>query len=375
MSGIAALLQAAKYIDKCERSNTKKWQDLPDELLLKILSYFELKDIISCGQVSKRTRSISKDNSLYVTTNLQNKIVKIELLEMVLSKGCKILNLSNSNIVGRFSSNIKSQLRVLNLSWFASTGVGWPTQASCTENIEVLEELLFSCYSLQHLKMRGIFITPKMAVGICKNGKTLQILDLNYSVFGESGYFPYPNSTVIRLDNIVPNSNIQAIIKCCQELKEVYLAYNNDKKGPTNDDLEFLAKNISPNLEKLDLSTVNVSNDQVKILLCRCNKIKVLILEETDITRNSLKTIRQFLSLTLEELSLDLTCNMNGYNNFTNFLELKSMPRLKTLNLYNKRENEWQIQNLKQHLPHLRIRTLYERNSEILAKNKKLDLV
>ena len=99
MSGIAALLQAAKYIDKFERSTTKKWQDLPDELLLKILSYFEVKDLISCGQVSKRTRNISQDHSLYVTTNLENKIVKIELLEMILSKGCKILDLSNSDIV------------------------------------------------------------------------------------------------------------------------------------------------------------------------------------------------------------------------------------------------------------------------------------
>ena len=363
MSGIAALLQAAKYIDQCERSTTKKWQDLPDELLLKILSYFEVKDLINCGQVSKRIRNISQDHSLYVNTNLESKIVKIELLEMILSKGCKILDLSNSNIVGRFSSNIKSQLKVLNLSWFGLTTVGWPTQASCIENIEVLEELLFLCYSLQHLKMHGIFITTKMAVGIGKNGKTLQMLDLKYSVFGKSGYLTYPNSTVIRLNYIVP---IQVIIKCCQDLKEVYLAYNNENRGHTDDDLEFLAKNVSPNLEKLNLSASDVSDDQVKILLCRCNKIKVLTLEETDVTSNSLKTIRKYLNLTLEELSLDFGINnMNGYNIFNSFLELKSMPRLKTLNLYNKREKDWEIQNLKQHLPHLRIRTWSERNCEI----------
>ena len=149
------------------------------------------------------------------------------------------------------------------------------------------------------------------------------------------------------------------IIKSCQELKEVYLAYNNDKKGPTDDELEFLAKNISPNLEKLDLSTVNVSNDQLKILLCRCNKIKVLVLEETDITSNALKTIRQFLNLTTEELSFDFGPQyMNSYNMLTSFLELESMPKLKILNLYNKREKYREIRNLKQHLPHLTIRTL-----------------
>ena len=154
----------------------------------------------------------------------------------------------------------------------------------------------------------------------------------------------------------MPNSNIQAIIKCCQELKEVYLAYNNDKKGPTNDDLEFLAKNISPNLEKLDLSTVNVSNDQLKILLCRCNKIKVLILEETVITSNSLKTIRQFLNLTTEELSFDFGPQyMNSYNMLTSFLELESMPKLKILNLLYNDGLEVEEWNLRLHLPHLMI--------------------
>ena len=46
------------------------FQDLPDELVLKILSYlssFKIsKDLISCGQVSKRIRNISQDGTLRV---------------------------------------------------------------------------------------------------------------------------------------------------------------------------------------------------------------------------------------------------------------------------------------------------------------------
>ena len=53
-----------------------KFQDLPDEL-------------VSCGQVSRRIRRISHDGSLWVTTNLERKIVKTELLQMILCKGCK----------------------------------------------------------------------------------------------------------------------------------------------------------------------------------------------------------------------------------------------------------------------------------------------
>ena len=87
-----------------------KFQDLPDEIVLKILENSETKELITCGQVSQRIRRISFDSSLWVTANLEKKIVKTELLEMLLSKGCKILNISNSNIVGSLNSNIKSQL-------------------------------------------------------------------------------------------------------------------------------------------------------------------------------------------------------------------------------------------------------------------------
>ena len=46
-----------------------QFQDLPDELVLKILSYLSsfkiTKDLISCGQVSKRIRKISRDGTLW----------------------------------------------------------------------------------------------------------------------------------------------------------------------------------------------------------------------------------------------------------------------------------------------------------------------
>ena len=92
------------------------FEDLPDELVLKVLSYSETKDLLSFGQLSKRFRRISHDGKLWVIVNLEKKFVKTEFLEMIIGKGCRILNLSYSTIIGSLSSNIKSQLRVLNLS-------------------------------------------------------------------------------------------------------------------------------------------------------------------------------------------------------------------------------------------------------------------
>ena len=155
------------------------FQDLPDELVLKILGYSETKYLITYGQVSKRIRRISHDDKLWVTANLVKKIVKAELLEMILSKGCKSLNISNSTIVGSLSSKSKYKLKALDLSQSAWARK-WPDkQAYCKENIYVIEELLSSCCSLQHLNIEGLLLTPKMAASICKNGKTLQVLNLH----------------------------------------------------------------------------------------------------------------------------------------------------------------------------------------------------
>ena len=257
-----------------------KWQDLPDELILKILSYSEVIDLISCGQVSKRTRNISRDNSLWVMATFKEKIVKTELLELILSKGCKILNISDSTIVGILSSSIKSQLRVLSLSQSARDLPLPGTVCYNEETVIVLEQLLFSCCSLQQLEMKGFCITSKMADSICKNGKTLQALNLNDSFVYESTN-PY-HYTLFRLDNTVSKGNIQTIIKSCQELKEVNLNYlnaNGDKfPGLSDVGLDLLAKNITPNIEKLHLAEHDLRDDQVKIMLSRCNKIKTLSL-------------------------------------------------------------------------------------------------
>ena len=328
------------------------FQDLPDELILKILRYSETKDLIFFGQVSKRIRKISRDSTLWVTANLVKKIVKTELLEMILSNGCKILNISNSDVVGTLSSNIISQLRFLDLSTrptriLDQKWIKWIKKEHSKETMEVFEELMFSCCSLQHLNIKGLLLTPKMAEGICKNGKTLQVLNLNhaYYIYNRLGF------------TVLENGILGAIIKCCQELKELDFVKGNDV-WLDDDNVKFLAKNISPNIVRLNLNDHGINDDNVKILLSRCNKIKVLALEATSNgSDGSLKTIRQYLNHTLEELSL----SFYGYIGFSGVHELKSMQRLKILNLHcSSKEHDEEVQNLRQYLPHLMIRTFFD---------------
>ena len=217
------------------------FQDLPVELILKVLSYSKPKDLITSSQVSRRFRTIGYDNSLWQRVNLSDKIVKTELLELILCKGCKSLNLSGSTIFSSFSIHQNSQLRELDLS-----GV---------EDVEVSEEILASCSFLEKLLMLRT-LTPKMATSICQNSKTLQILDLSSTIGDEDCHL--------------------RIIKSCQELKELYLPLNHVLSDLSNGGLERIAKYISPNVGKLNLCTLYVTDNHVKILLSRCNKIKAL---------------------------------------------------------------------------------------------------
>ena len=51
-----------------------------------------------------------------MTVNLEKKIVKAEFLEMILIRGCKNLNVSDSTIIGSLSANMESRLKDLVLS-------------------------------------------------------------------------------------------------------------------------------------------------------------------------------------------------------------------------------------------------------------------
>ena len=273
--------------------------------------------------------------------------MKTELLEMTLSKGCKILNMSDSTIVGTLSSNIKSQLRSLDLSTkTVKLKHGTVKKWYSKENMDVFEKLLLSCSSLQHLNIEGLLLTPKMADGICKNGKTLQALNIN------DAYNNYYNT----LDNTVLNGDLETIMKCCHQLKNLDFISGNDV-WLNDDSIKFLVENMSPNVVRLNLNNIAINYGNLKKLLSRCNKIKVLILEAPiNGVGNSLKTIRQYLNHTLEELSLGYYRQIGSAGVF----ELKSMPRLKILNLHISKEDDEKVQNLRQHLPHLIIRTSFD---------------
>ena len=72
--------------------------DFPDEIILKVFACLDLKDLLKCGQVAKRFRSISRDQILWQRIDLSGQNISPFFIQFILERGCKYLDLSHSRM-------------------------------------------------------------------------------------------------------------------------------------------------------------------------------------------------------------------------------------------------------------------------------------
>ena len=165
-------------------------------------------DLIQCGQLCKRIRSISHDESLWQKMNLFRRPVPTEFVQLIINNGCKYLSFYNATIQGTAITVKSSQLRYLDLS-------------NCNIDSIVLQKLLFSCHLLEKLSLYDLEVTSKLVSRIClQNGQSLKVLVL---------------SQCKGLDL----ESVQHIVKNCVELTEINL----DCTYLPKDAIDFLVNN------------------------------------------------------------------------------------------------------------------------------------
>ena len=76
------------------------FEGLPDEILLNIFSFLDIKGVLRCGQVSKRLRAVSNDQCLWLKLNLSGREVPYGFIEKAIQNGCEYLNLGFSGVPG-----------------------------------------------------------------------------------------------------------------------------------------------------------------------------------------------------------------------------------------------------------------------------------
>ena len=320
------------------------FEDLPDEILLKILSLMDIKGILQCGNVSKRLRAISNDQSLWFKLNLFGREVPYAFIEKAVKNGCEYLNLRFSVVSRGKKSEVPWSLKYLEIS------------QSC--DLPLPKGVLENCHFLQKLALDYLIIKSHEIELICQNGKTLQILSLG-------GCKIQTGNT----DSLQKTELIQKLFTKCPELTEVNVSKNFGSSYPYDWlglHIYALVDNLTPNILKLSLRFQQyVDDNHVNNLVCRCNKITELDLSFTPITNVSVNSIIKHLNF-LEKLDISYTDI-----DLSTILQLKSIRTLKFLRCLGKEEylKEYaeKIKNLQLQLPHVRINEEYP----VIAHSKK----
>ena len=240
---------------------------LPNEILMNIFSHLNIKDLYKCAQVSKKFRHISHDKSFWKCINLYNQSVSCEFITQIIKLGTEYLNLHGATLLYDTDTDLprENNLKYLNL-----------TESSVDDTF--LVKLLRSSKSLKKLSLSGVnhkhfyecyeqsecnHVVSMLAVRtswylecLFPNAKMLTTLDLSSS----SKLCPFV---------CVNFATIKEIIIVCDELKEANFEY----QLSLEEDLDFFANNLTPKIEKLNISHIKIQEKQMVQLLKRCKNI------------------------------------------------------------------------------------------------------
>ena len=245
---------------------------LPNEILMNIFSHLNIKELCKCAHVSKKFRQISHDKSFWKFVNLYKQRVSSQFVAQILQLGTEYLNLQEVGILEEGDAVIprNNNLKYLNLAF------------SSVED-KFLVKLLRSSVCLEKISLRDV--NPKH-IKFCN---LKQSVDYRLAVnLRRSWYIEclLPNAkllTALDLSNsagkmyTITTESIEEVLLNCVELKEANFS------GQIND-VEFFANNLTPKIEKLNISWNHGFNDkQIVPLVKRCKNITELDLNGCDL--------------------------------------------------------------------------------------------
>ena len=209
--------------------------DFPDEIIIKVCASLDLKDLLNCGQVSKRFRTISHDEFLWQQIDLSGKSVSAAFIQFILERGCKHLDLSNSH----------------------------------TLDIKSIQQIFNNCVQLTELNLEDTNISIKDKFFIHEN-LTPQRKKIIIGI----------NITILYKED--PDEHIKILVERCNQQKELHLKYY---VPITNKTLTSITEELK-NTQYLDTLDLNLYSDQ-KTSFSKLLQLPVMIKPTTlNIRRN-----------------------------------------------------------------------------------------
>ena len=240
-------------MSKRQKLSYVQLEDLPDEVILKICSFMDIREILKCAQVSKRIQAISKDESLWLKLNFFEGYVPYPFLEKAVENGCRYLSLAFADLYDYENSKIPLNLLYLEMSRGNGLGPGLRGPHRV---------ILKNCHSLQKLALPNWMLNREDINHIGENGQTLKVLnlaevrwsydtslmlkrcvelnELNFSNLG-----PYSSDILTALvDNLTPKHQITYQLQTMFRMKTVFGKLRQSNKNCSHPGL------YSPDLSK-----------------------------------------------------------------------------------------------------------------------------
>ncbi|KAK2818771.1 hypothetical protein Q5P01_024332 [Channa striata] len=232
---------------KKESASGISWDHLPDELILRILFYFPLRDLLKMSRVCKRWHRLVFDESLWHSVDLEGLTHMGSALQQVLKYGVRRLRCPRSFVEDlHFTGTSPLQIVQMDLS---SSII--PTSA--------LESIISCCTLLEYLSLEGLQLSDSVINSLAMNPDMQQL-----NLCGCTGF-----SAPALAD----------LLKSCSKLEHLNISWCEFN----NDHVKSVVNNLSPSVTHLNLSGYRdtLTLDDVKVLVERCPLIQTLDLSDS----------------------------------------------------------------------------------------------
>ncbi|XP_031590040.1 S-phase kinase-associated protein 2 [Oreochromis aureus] len=292
------------------------WDQLPDEVVLRIFFCLPIQDLVRISVVCKRWQRLAFDESLWHSVDLEGMTHTGLALQQVLRTGIRRLRCPRS-FVEELHLTYRGSLQVVQMDLSNSV---IPTLA--------LEDLICRCRLLECLSLEGLQLSDTIISCLAKNTR-LQELNL-------SGCSAFSAPALARM------------LKSCSRIQQLNLSWCTFD----NNHIKSVVDNLSSSVTHLNLSGYRESltlND-VKVLVEKCPQIKTLDLSDsTLLTADCLPVLKQLKNLLHLSLSRCYHIHLAALTDVD-----KMFPVLSQLDVFGLVQDS-QLPSLKKGMPHVSI--------------------
>ena len=259
------------------------FDEVPDEIILKIFSFLSFKSIGNINQVSQRMKRIAEDTSLWEKVEAWGRLIPAGFIEQILKLKVKSISFQDCEFCPINLDILKDNN--LDLKYMRISGCFF--YRGCDGNYELLPEILKCSTSLEYLNIQD-----------CRSDLVFKCIES----------IANPNNLKVLCLNLVELhfESIKKIIDECNNLTDFGISGTGlaSGKGLTQQSIAYICTNLTPNVLKIDLSSNEVRDEHIQSLVQRCKNLEHLDICETLVMYKSVTIIVTAYSHSLVSLAL-----------------------------------------------------------------------